>query len=156
MKLRDYILVFGCASFLTFVVLLSLLLADKFQVRGCGCPKVISHNYIFIFITLSVIFVASILYFLFSINIDKKTKIITNNRNVLYSILGDDEKELLDFLISNDGQSSQQKLSGVFTKLKAHRLIKKLEDKNIITVKRDGKNNVVYLRQELFSGGVLK
>ena len=149
MKLREGVLVIGGLSFITLVVFLSLLLADRFQVRGCGCPKVVSHNFVWLFIILAVIFVASLLYFLFSITIEKKEKIISTNIEVLYSILDDDEKRVLDLLVQSKGELLQAQLSGEYDKIKAHRIIKKLQEKNIIEVHKQGKRNKLLIKQEL-------
>jgi len=107
MRVRDFILIIGGASFLTLIISLSLLLADRFQVRGCGCPKVVSHNFIWLFIVLAILFVSSLLYYLFSLKIEKKEKVITKNMEVLSSILDKDENKFLDLIIKNKGKMEQ-------------------------------------------------
>ncbi len=149
MKLRDGVLLVGGLSFITLVIFLSLLLADRFQVRGCGCPKVVSHNFVWLFILLAIIFVGALLYYLFSLKIEKKEKIISKNMEVLNSILDDDENNFLDLIVSNDGVMSQSALSNSHGKIKAHRVLKKLEEKNIIDIKKEGKTNKVILKKEL-------
>lgn len=149
MKLREGVLIIGGLSFITLIITLSLLLADRFQVRGCGCPNVVSHNFIGIFIILAIIFVASLFYFLFSIKIEKKEKIITKNMDILNSILDEDENKVIDILVKNKGEIKQAELSKKYDKTKAHRIIKKLQEKNIIDVKKEGKINKIKLKQEL-------
>lgn len=149
MKTRDLILLIGGASFLVLVTLLSLLLADRFQVRGCGCPRVVSHNFVVVFIILSVIFVSSLLYYLFSLKINEKQKIIVKNIEILYSILDKDEKKVIQKLIDNQGSVGQSQISKMYDKIKAHRIIKKLESKNMINVIKKGKTNKIELKKEL-------
>lgn len=149
MKWREGALIIGGLSFLTLIISLSLLLADRFQVRGCGCPKVVSHNFIWLFIGLATIFVASLFYFLFSLKIEQKEKVISKNMEVLNSILDDDENKALDMLVKNRGEMPQATLSKTHGKIKAHRLLKKLEEKNIIDIKKKGKTNKVILKKEL-------
>lgn len=148
MKKRDFILIIGSLSFLILIIFLSLLLADKFQVKTCGCPKMVSHNFIWIFIILATIFVSSLLYYLFSLKIDEKEKIITKNIEILNSILDDEEKKVLD-KISKTGELEQKEISEMFDKIKAHRVIKKLHEKGIIEIKKNGKTNKIKLNKEL-------
>lgn len=149
MKKRDIFLVIGSISFLVLIITLSLLLADRFQVRGCGCPKVVSHNFIWLFIFLAIIFVSSLLYYLFSIKIDEKEKVIKKNMEVLYSILDEDEKDALAKIIKRKGKIEQSELSEKYGKIKTHRILKKLQEKKIINIKKTGKTNKIELNKEL-------
>ena len=149
MRVRDFILIIGGASFLTLIISLSLLLADRFQVRGCGCPKVVSHNFIWLFIVLAILFVSSLLYYLFSLKIEKKEKVITKNMEVLSSILDKDENKFLDLIIKNKGKMEQAELSKKYDKIKTHIILKKLQEKNIIDIKKEGKTNKIILKKEL-------
>ncbi len=109
----------------------------------------VSQNFIILFITLSIIFIGGLVYFLLSLQINKKEKIINKNMEILYSILDNDEKNLLEFLIKNNGKINQKDLSTKIGKLKAHRTIKKLKQKKIIEITKYGKNNLVKLKREL-------
>lgn len=146
---KEYVLLIGCFSFIVFIILLNLLLADQFEVAACSCPKMVSHNFVWLFVTLSVVFIGSLLYYLFTSKIEDKNKVIKQNFKILYSILDVQEKEILNKLIENDGTIEQSTLSEVYGKIKAHRLIKKLEEKKIVNVKKQGKNNLVELKNEL-------
>ena len=68
---------------------------------------------------------------------------------VLSSILDDDENKVLDLLIKKDGEMPQATLSKSHGKIKAHRILKKLEEKNIIDIKKEGKTNKIILKKEL-------
>jgi hypothetical protein len=151
MKKRDIILIIGGIAFLVLIICLALLLADKFDVNKavCGCPKVISHNFVWIFILLAGVFVACLLYYLFSLKIDSQKGAIHKNMEILLSILDEDEKKVIRKLISNSGRIMQSELSLEFGKLRAHRVIKKLEEKKMIDIKRDGKTNRIKLKEEL-------
>ncbi|MFA5485208.1 MAG: hypothetical protein WC260_03110 [Candidatus Pacearchaeota archaeon] len=149
MHKRDVILYIGAASFIVLVLLLSLLLADKFQVRSCGCPKVVSHNFIFLFISLAILFVSSLLYYLFSLKINEKETLIKKNFEVLYSILDESEKEVLDMLLENYGEIEQSEVSKSYDKIKAHRTIKKLKEKRIVEIIKEGKTNKIKLNKDL-------
>lgn len=146
---KEIALLIGCFSFIVFVILLNLLLADKFEVAACSCPKMVSHNFVWLFVGLSIIFIGCLLYYLFTSKIEDKNKVIKQNFKILYSILDVQEKEILNKLIENDGNVEQSELSDVYGKIKAHRLIKKLEEKNIVNVIKRGKTNQVELKKEL-------
>ena len=149
MEKRDIILILGSISFLVLIVFLSLLLGDRFQARACTCPRVVSHNFVFVFISLAVIFVACLLYYLFSLEIEKKEKVISKNIEILNSILDKDEKNVFDLIVKNEGVIEQSKLSKKYDKAKAHRILKKLKEKNIINIEKEGKTNKVTLKKEL-------
>lgn len=149
MKKRIISLVISSISFILLVIFLSLLLGEHFQVRSCGCPQMVSQNFIILFIALSFIFIGGLVYFLLSLQIEKKENIINKNMEVLYSILDKDEQNLLDFLIKNKGEINQNDLAKKIGKLKAHRIIKKLEKKKIINIIKQGKNNLIKLKNEL-------
>jgi len=151
MKTRDIVLSIGALAFIVLVVCLALLLADKFDVDKavCGCPKVISHNFVWIFIVLAVVFVSCLLYYLFSLKIDAQKGIINKNMEILYSILDSEEKLVLNKLVKSGGEIQQSEISGMFDKTRAHRIIKRLIEMKIIDTKKDGKNNTIILKKEL-------
>jgi len=149
MKKRDFILIAGLLSFLTLIIFLSLLLEEKFEVKSCGCPRMVSHNFIFLFIVLAVIFVASLLYYLFSLKMDAKGEIINKNIKLLFSILDDKEREVLQLLVKSDGVLSQNIISKKYGKAKASRVVKKLVNKKIISVNKSGRKNDIMLNKGL-------
>ncbi len=146
---KELILGIGLVSFLTLIINLSFLLADKFEVATCGCPKMVSQNFVGLFILLSFIFVSCLFYYLFSLKIEGKNRIIKSNIDVLYSILDDNEKNLLGKIILNNGFIEQSDISKEYGKIKSHRLVKKLEEKNIVFVIKNGKKNIIELKKEL-------
>lgn len=149
MKKREAVLVIGGISFLLLIIFLSLLLGNQFQPHSCGCPKVVSNNFIWLFILLAGVFVSCLLYYLFSLKIDSKEKTINKNMEILYSILDKDEKDVLKMLIAFKGELNQNEISKKYGKLKSHRIIKKLEEKGIIDTSKFGKTNKIKLKQEL-------
>lgn len=152
MKTRDWVLMAGGVAFIILVVCLALLLGDKLGMdkKVCGCPKVISQNFVWLFIVLAVIFVGCLLYYLFSLKTDSQNKTIAKNIEILYTILDEDEKKVLKQLAENKGEISQSAVSDLFKdKIKAHRVLRKLIEKKIIGVSKDGKENKIILKEEL-------
>lgn len=149
MRGKNLFLLMGGISFVALIISLTLLLGDHFEIKSCGCPKMISQHFVWLFIILAVLFVGSLVYYLFSLEIDKKEKIISRNLEVLTSILDEDEKAVLDLIVMNKGRIEQARISEKYGKIKAHRILKKLSQKNIIDLSKDGKTNTVHLKNEL-------
>ncbi len=149
MEKRDIALWISVFSFIALIVSLSLLLADKFHVGGCGCPRVISHNFVFFFIALATIFVGSLGYYLASFKIEICSRIIDKNIKLIMALLDEDEKQAVNEIISAGGEILQSKLSKKFGKLKSHRVIKKLKNNGIVDVKPFRRTNKITLKPEL-------
>jgi uncharacterized membrane protein len=149
MKKRDLVLLVGGISFIALVLSLSLLLGEKFEVKSCGCPKMVSQNFIYLFIVLAVIFVGSLLYYLFSLRIDAKEKFIDKNIKLIFSILDDEEREVLQEAVKRGGVLPQNDVSDKYGKAKASRVVKKLKAKKIVSVKKIGRRNSIVLNKEL-------
>lgn len=149
MKKRDIILIVGALSFFLLIVFLSLLLGDKFQVQGCGCPKLVSRNFIYIFIVLAAIFIASLVYYLTSMKIEAQSKLMDKNISLILGFLDKDEKQIIERVIEKKGEITQNELTKQYGKLKTHRVIQRLKNKNIIKIQNIGKTNLIKLKDEL-------
>src|SRR6056297_2959557 len=140
-------LIISGISFILLIIFLSLLLGEHLKVEGCGCPHMVSQNFIFLFIVLSVIFVGGLLYYLLSIKIEKKDKKVKFNVNTIMQFLDDDEKKILKQIKDKqEGKMLQSEVKGL-TKIKKHRAIKKLKEKNIVKVEKSGNKNKVKLNE---------
>ena len=149
MRKQESVLILGGISFIALVVLLSLLLGNQLEEKTCGCPKMISQNFIWLFTILAILFVGSLVYYLFSLKIEEKEKCLCKNMEILNSILDKDEKKVIDKLASNNGEIEQSKISNMYDKIKAHRILKKLQEKRIIEIIKEGKTNKIKLNEEL-------
>jgi uncharacterized membrane protein len=154
MKKEAWLIVSG-VSFLLFVLSLSLLLADKFQVKSCGCPKVVSYNFIYLFIFLSIIFISSLIYYLASLKIENQKHILKKNLNLVLNFLDRDERQFLNLIIQSKGEILQKELTTKFGKLKSSRVVKRLHDKEIVNVISVGKTHKIVLKPEI-AGELLK
>lgn len=150
MKKEASLIVSGL-SFIAFVVLLSLLLADQFTTNECTdyCPHVVSQNFIIIFVLLAMVFVGSLGYYLATLKIETRDRDIKKNINLVLTFLDADERKVLKDIISSGGQILQSKLTHEFGKLQTHRIVQRLKNKNIIHVVRSGKTNRIILKDEL-------
>jgi uncharacterized membrane protein len=149
MKSRDIVLIIGGLSFIIFVILLSLLLGDKFNQQTCGCPHVVENNFMYIFVVLATIFIGSLVYYLTSIKIENQKQTISRNTSLVLSFLDANEKEFLEEILKNKGEVLQSELTKKFGKLKSHRTIKKMKQQGVIDVENGSKTNKIKLKEEL-------
>jgi len=145
-KLNIVVLFISIASFIALIIFLSLLLGEHFQVESCGCPKMVSQNFIVLFIVLSVIFAGGIFYYLLSLQIQKKNEKLEFGLDTIMKFLDKDEKSIIKQTRENKGQISQNKIKGI-TRLRAHRAIKKLEEKGILDINRKDKTNKIKINK---------
>ncbi len=80
-------------SFILLIIFLSLLLGEHLQIKSCGCPQMVSQNFILLFIGLSIIFIGGLVYYLLSIQIERKNKKVKFNVNTILQFLDKDEKK---------------------------------------------------------------
>lgn len=68
-------------------------------------------------------------------------------RELLYIFLDTEEKIVLDYLLQEGGSGEQASISRLdgMTRVKAHRTIKKMQEKDLLEVKKHGKINKVHL-----------
>jgi uncharacterized membrane protein len=145
MKRRQIIsLSITAISFISLIVFLSLLLGEHFQVESCGCPKMVSQNFIILFVILSILFIGSLIYYLLSIKLEEKNQKVRFNINTIMKFLDDNEKKILNQL--GDKEIFQSSIKGL-PKVKKHRAIKKLEEKGIILVTKEKNKNKLQLNK---------
>jgi len=146
MKKNIIVLFISSISFILLIVFLSLLLGEHFQVESCACPSMVSQNFILLFIILAVIFVGGIVYYLLSLQIEKKEKALEFNLDTIMKFLDDDEKNILKQTKQNKGEILQSKIKGI-TKLRTHRALKKLQTKGILELEKIGRKNKIKLNK---------
>ncbi|MEM2963127.1 MAG: winged helix-turn-helix transcriptional regulator [Candidatus Anstonellales archaeon] len=73
------------------------------------------------------------------------------NVGIVMKFLEDKEREILELLLKRDGMTTQSEISRLpgMNRLKAHRIVKKLEKRGIIYIEKNGKVNMVRLIDEL-------
>ena len=135
----------------------------------CGCHSVLPEYFFLVFGILLVVAVTPISYYFGSKKmeekLDKQLDILTSvlsknkskqknenstNRQSVLKLLSTGEQLVLDKLIEGNGSVMQAEISrdGRMTKLKAHRAIKSLEQKGIITKESYGKTNKLVLNED--------
>jgi uncharacterized membrane protein len=92
-----------------------------------------------------------IMYSILSSTLEKQRRLVKSNVDIIMKFLSSEEKELIRKLIEKGGMTTQSevaKLQGM-SRLKAHRIVKKMESRGIIRVDKHGKINMIRIVDEL-------
>lgn len=92
-----------------------------------------------------------VVYSILNATIEKQEKAAKTNMGIIMKFLGEDERNILDLLSSKGGMTTQSEISRLpgMSRLKAHRVVRKLEDRGIVHVEKNGKINMIRLVDEL-------
>ena len=92
-----------------------------------------------------------VVYSILNATIEKQEKAAKTNMGIILRFLGEDERNILDLLTSKGGITTQSEISRLpgMSRLKAHRVVRKLEDRGIVHVEKNGKINMIRLVDEL-------
>jgi len=92
-----------------------------------------------------------VVYSILNATIEKQEKAAKTNIGIIMKFLGEDERNILDLLSSKGGMTTQSEISRLpgMSRLKAHRAVRKLEDRGIVHVEKNGKINMIRLVDEL-------
>lgn len=99
-----------------------------------------------IFIIVGIV-IGSLVFFFMSSRLENKQRDIKNLSAVIVQFLGKDERLVVQKLLDNDGKVLQAELSRTegLGKLKSHRIIQRLVDRQVVEVEKYGKTNIVRL-----------
>jgi len=109
----------------------------------CGCVIPI---YLFIPLLASIgLFIGTMFYYLLSPKFEKI------NEDVILNLFDSDEKIIVETLIKNHGKATQAKITKLtgLSKVKVHRVLERLENKNVISKIKERKVNIITLNKDL-------
>lgn len=111
----------------------------------------ISSFYFFPFIAFAGVFVGTLVYYIMSNETIKKDKALEKNTKIILNFLTASERKVIETLLEKGGSVQQYELSHLpgLTKVKTHRILRKLEEKEVIFKEKLGKVNRVVLNKEL-------
>jgi uncharacterized membrane protein len=137
------------------------------------CPRMVPNYMLWLSLILMVVIIVPISYYVISKRLEEKmeknlsaiTKLVnhkirqgvkkeilwTSNNESILKLLNPNEKKVVEKIIENDGSALQSEISRMegMTKLKAHRAVKELERKGIVTLKQYGKTNKILLTKDI-------
>jgi len=93
-------------------------------------------------------------YYLMAGRIEGKDRSVKRNTDIILRFLGDDERKVVGRLLGSNGRISQSEITrteGV-SKVKAHRIVKRLASRGIVRTEKQGNTNMVILAREVMEG----
>jgi len=149
--LKDIFLTVGIITGFIFIVAFSSLYVSDAIKNNNACGCVIPIPWMILILSSLGIFVGSIAYYTIASKYIKEKKAINKDINYTLNFLDNNEKQVIKSLIENKegiSQSQIEKATGLH-KVKVHRIINKLLQKDIIEKHSNGKTNKIVLKQEL-------
>lgn len=92
-----------------------------------------------------------IVYSLLNATLEKEKRVVQTNTQILMRFLGAEDREIVRLLLDKDGMTTQSEISKLpgMSRLKAHRVVKRLEERGLVHVEKHGKINMIRLIEEL-------
>jgi predicted HTH transcriptional regulator len=99
------------------------------------------------------LFIGIIVFYLMFEKEQKKEKIVKVNTQKILELLSKEDKLVINKLLENNGKVRQYEITYIdgLSKLKVHRILRKLEDKGLIKKEKIGKVNSISLDEELYN-----
>ena len=109
------------------------------------------HNYLLPFIGVIGIIIGMIVYYIMSDKVNEKQKSLYKNTDIILKMLSKEQREIIQNLLNNNGKLRQYELVNLseFNKVKIHRILRQLEEDNIIKKEKIGKINNIILNKEI-------
>ena len=97
------------------------------------------------------VFSGLVVYSIMNATIEKQKKVVQTNLGIIMRFLSQDEREIANLLLEKDGRSTQSEIARLpgMSRLKAHRIVKKLEERGLVHVEKYGKINMIRIVDEL-------
>ncbi|MCX8166300.1 MAG: winged helix-turn-helix transcriptional regulator [Candidatus Micrarchaeota archaeon] len=142
------ILVISIFIFLTTVVIVAyMLFSENKYVPFFLRPFIDYHVHFMLIMSIVGVFSGFSFYFLISYTLKKEKSLIKKTIELVRKFLSDDEKRVIDALLEKQGLITQSDVSRLFgfSRVKTHRVIKRLEKRGIVYIDKQGKINYVRL-----------
>jgi hypothetical protein len=147
------IIILSLFFFFVFAVLFSYQTALETKVMSpLVSPLVKYHVYFMVSLTaIGVAIGASVFYFM-SQKVQSTQVVAKRSAEVLLRFLSKEEQQVVKKLVAENGRVLQAELSREqgLNKVKVHRILQKLNEKQIISVEGYGKTNTVHLQHEIY------
>ena len=109
------------------------------------------HMHFMVIMGLFGVFSGLVMYNLLNSTIERQKKVVKTNSDIIMKFLSPEDREVVRLLIGKEGMTTQSEIARLprMSRLKAHRIVKKLEDRGIVHVEKYGKVNIVRIVDEL-------
>lgn len=156
--LLGLILVATFVFLITVLVIVYALYPHGTDVPSIFAPVVQYHLQLMILMAITGISSGFVVYGILNAKIEKQEKALKTNLNIILKFLTHDERLIVELMNDNRGQATQSQIGHLpnMTRLRAHRAVKKLEERGIIIVLKEGKLNILKLSDDLYTPAVSK
>lgn len=142
------VLVISIFIFLTTVLMVAyMLFYENKEVPFLLEPFIKYHVQFMFLMALFGVFSGLLFYSLLANSIRKEKSLLLKTVEIVKKFLTDDEKKVIDLLFEKQGLITQSDLTKIYgySRVRAHRIIKRLEKRGIIYIDRQGKINYIRL-----------
>ncbi len=154
-KRREIVL--GLVIISVFIFLITVLVfVYAIASQGMDVPELLRpfmefHIHFMVVMGLFGVLSGLIVYNLMSSTIEKQKQAVRTNMDIIMKFLTAEDREVVRLLLEKEGMTTQSEIARLpgMSRLKAHRIVKKLEERGIIHVEKYGKINMVRMVEEL-------
>ena len=114
-------------------------------------PFVEFHVEFMIIMGLFGVFSGLMVFSIMNATLERQKQVVKTNIDIIMKFLTSEDREVVELLLSKQGMTTQSEIAKLpgMSRLKAHRIVKKLEDRGIVHVEKYGKINMIRIVDEL-------
>jgi uncharacterized membrane protein len=100
------------------------------------------------------VLIGAITYYLMGQRVEATQASVKHNAETVLKLLNPDERKLVNLLLENNGKVLQAEVTRLpgMTKVKSHRIVQRLVERNVVEVEQLGKTNIVKFTKEIKEG----
>ena len=154
-KRREIVL--GLVIISVFIFLITVLVfvyaisSQGMEVPGLLRPFMEFHIHFMVVMGVFGVLSGLIVYSLMNATIEKQKQTVKTNMDIIMKFLTPEDREVVRLLLEKEGMTTQSEIARLpgMSRLKAHRIVKKLEGRGIVHVEKYGKINMIRVVDEL-------
>ncbi|HIH31821.1 TPA: hypothetical protein HA235_03875 [Candidatus Woesearchaeota archaeon] len=148
------IIIFSSFIFLILILIFTYHLSTEESVMSpILSPFIKYHVYFMIIVSSFGIAVGASVFYFMSKKLEDKETDAKKNTEILLKFLNKDEREIIKKIVESNGKILQSQLSRTtsLNKVKVHRILSKLKEKELIKIQNHGKTNIILMPDEIYS-----
>ncbi|MEW6721755.1 MAG: hypothetical protein AB1324_00680 [Candidatus Micrarchaeota archaeon] len=135
----------------TVLVFVYALYSQGQDIPGILLPFMEFHIEFMVIMGLFGLFSGLIVFSILNATLERQKQMVRTNIGIIMKFLTEEDREAVQLLLSKQGMTTQSEIAKLpgMSRLKAHRVVKKLEERGIIHVEKYGKINMIRIVDEL-------
>ena len=150
-------IVLGLLVVSTFIFLVTVLVfVFALYSQGQAIPAILQpfiswHMEFMVLMGVFGVFSGLTVFSIMNATIERQKQVVRTNTDIIMKFLTSEDREIVELLLSKQGMTTQSEIARLpgMSRLKAHRVVKKLEDRGIVHVEKYGKINMIRIVDEL-------